>query len=123
MKSLSDLQRIRDEAKKRVSMREGNQEYRIVVGMATCGIAAGARPVLTALVEEAAKSNYPVTVTQTGCIGMCTLEPIVEVFGPQGDKTTYVLVDAKKAIEILEEHIGKGKVKSEYTVGASGVAL
>ena len=123
MKSLSDLQRIRDEAKKRVSMREGNQEYRIVVGMATCGIAAGARPVLTTLVEEAAKNNYPVTVTQTGCIGMCTLEPIVEVFGPKGDKTTYVLVDSKKAVEILEEHIGKGKVKSEYTVGASGVAL
>jgi NADP-reducing hydrogenase subunit HndB len=98
MKSLSDLQRIRDEAKKRVSMREGNQEYRIVVGMATCGIAAGARPVLTALVEEAAKNNYPVTVTQTGCIGMCTLEPIVEVLDRKETKRRMYWLMLKKPL-------------------------
>ncbi|HBS91818.1 MAG TPA: ferredoxin [Erysipelotrichaceae bacterium] len=118
MKSLSDLQKIRDEAKKRVSMREGNQNYRVVVGMATCGIAAGARPVLNAFVEEVAKNNYSASVTQTGCIGMCTLEPIVEIFDLEGKKTTYVLVDPRKAIEICEEHLGKGKVKNEYSVAS-----
>ncbi len=118
MKSLSDLQRIRDEAKKRVSMREENQGYRVVVGMATCGIAAGARSVLNTLVEETAKHSYPAMITQTGCIGMCTLEPIVEIFDPLGQKTTYVLVDGKKAAVILEDHVGKGRIRTEFTIGA-----
>ena len=93
MKSLADLQALREQAKKRLEMREGDADYRIVVGMATCGIAAGARPVLNTLVEEVAKHGYSCTVTQTGCIGMCTLEPIVEVYDKAGQKTTYVLMD------------------------------
>lgn len=116
MKSLADLQKMREEAKKKVEMREGNKEYRVVVGMATCGIAAGARPVLNALVEESALGEYNCTITQTGCIGMCTLEPIVEIYDKNGDKTTYCHVNAEKAVQILRNHVGKGEIVTEYTV-------
>ena len=108
MKSLEDLKKIRDAAQNKMTMRlDDDQKYRVVVGMATCGIAAGARPVLNTIVEEVAKAKLPVTVLQTGCIGMCTLEPIVEVFDKDDHKTTYVLVDAKKASEIVT--VGKYK--------------
>jgi len=117
MKSLEDLKRIREEAKRKMSMRlDDEQKYRVVVGMATCGIAAGARPVLNALVEEVAHLNLPVTVTQTGCIGMCSLEPIVEVFDKDGNKTTYVLMDADKAKEIALKHLKLDEIVSEYTI-------
>lgn len=76
---------------------DDEQKYRVVVGMATCGIAAGARPVLNTIVEEVAKEKLPVTVLQTGCIGLYTLEPIVEVFDKEGNKTTYVFVDVEKS--------------------------
>jgi len=117
MKSLAELQKLRDEAKKKIELRDGSGDYRVVVGMATCGIAAGARPVLNALVEEAARGDYSCVIAQTGCIGMCTLEPIVEVFDKNGQKTTYVLVNPEKAIEIMKEHIGNGKIVEKYTVG------
>ena len=118
MKSLEDLKKMREEALKRVEMRDSEKDYRVVVGMATCGIAAGARPVLNRLVEETADKNYNCAITQTGCIGMCIYEPIVEVYGKEGEHTTYVLVDPDKASRILEEHIGKGQVVEEYTVNA-----
>ncbi len=118
MKSLEDLKKMREEALKRVEMRDSEKDYRVVVGMATCGIAAGARPVLNRLVEETADKNYNCTITQTGCIGMCIYEPIVEVYGKDGEHTTYVLVDPDKAVRILEEHIGKGQVVEELTVNA-----
>ncbi|MBR3310557.1 MAG: (2Fe-2S) ferredoxin domain-containing protein [Solobacterium sp.] len=116
MKSLNDLKKMREAALKKVEMREGGKDYRVVVGMATCGIAAGARPVLNRLVEETANHDYNCVVTQTGCIGMCVYEPIVEVFDKDGGHTTYVHVDPEKAAKILEEHVGKGKVVDEYTV-------
>ena len=119
MKSLEDLKRMREAALRKVEMREGGKDYRVVVGMATCGIAAGARPVLNKLVEETAEKNYNCVVTQTGCIGMCVYEPIVEVYGKDGSHTTYVHVDQDKAVKILEEHIGKGNVVEEYTVDAA----
>ena len=118
MKSLEDLKKMREEALKRVEMRDSEKDYRVVVGMATCGIAAGARPVLNRLVEETADKNYNCTITQTGCIGMCIYEPLVEVYGKDGEHTTYVLVDPDKAVRILEEHIGKGQVVEELTVNA-----
>lgn len=118
MKSLEDLKKIREAAQNKMTMRlDDEQKYRVVVGMATCGIAAGARPVLNTIVEEVAKAKLPVTVLQTGCIGMCTLEPIVEVFDKNDNKTTYVLVDAKKAKEIVFHHLMKDDVIEEYTVG------
>ncbi len=119
MKSLEDLKKLREQALKKVEMREGGKDYRVVVGMATCGIAAGARPVLNKLVEETANNNYNCTITQTGCIGMCVYEPIVEVFDKNEGHTTYVHVDPDKAIKILEEHIGKGNIVEEYTVEAA----
>ena len=119
MKSLEELAQIRERMKNKVALREANGEIRIVVGMATCGIAAGARPVLNALVESVVKEDLKnVTVTQTGCIGMCVYEPIVEVYGKDGSHTTYVHVDPDKATKILEEHIGKGHIVEEYTVDA-----
>ena len=119
MKSLEDLKRMREEALKKVEMREGGKDYRVVVGMATCGIAAGARPVLNRLVEETAEKDYNCVVTQTGCIGMCVYEPIVEIYGKDGSHTTYVHVTPEKADKILAEHIGKGQIVDEYTVDAA----
>ena len=103
-----------------VGMRKDDDAMtRVVVGMATCGIAAGARPVLTALVEEIGKRNLAhVSVTQTGCIGMCKLEPIVEVTVPGQEKVTYVKMTAEKALKVVSEHIVNGRVCAEYTVGA-----
>lgn len=119
MKSLADLQALRDKAKKRMDLRDGDSDYRIVVGMATCGIAAGARPVLNALVEAIAEKNYSASVTQTGCIGMCTLEPIIELYDKENKKTTYVKMTPTKALEVLEKHVKNGEVCSDYT--ATGI--
>ena len=121
MKSLDELRKIREQAQKKMTMRlDGESKYRVVVGMATCGIAAGARPVLNELVEEVAKHSLPVTVTQTGCIGMCSLEPIVEVFDQNNNKTTYVLMNADKTREMVLSHLMNDTVVEEYTIGAAG---
>lgn len=119
MKTLAELAAIRDRMKNKVAIRDGENETRIVVGMATCGIASGARPVLNTLVEEVDKAglNGSVTVSQTGCIGMCRLEPIVEVIKPGEEKVTYVKMNSDKAKEIIEKHIKGGKPVVEYTVG------
>ena len=118
MKSLAELQAIKERMKSKVSIREGSTETRVVVGMATCGIAAGARPVLNAIVEAVNEKDLTasVTVTQTGCIGLCQLEPIVEVHEPNKDKVTYVKMTPEKAKEVVEKHLKGGKVVSEYTV-------
>ena len=106
MKSLEELAQIRERMKNKVALREANGEIRIVVGMATCGIAAGARPVLNALVESVVKEDLKnVTVTQTGCIGMCRLEPIVEVFAPDQDRVTYVKMTPDKVPRSEEAHV------------------
>ena len=119
MKSLAELTAIRDKMKARVAIREGGADIRIVVGMATCGIAAGARPVLNAFVEGIAQAGLTekVTVTQTGCIGICQYEPVVEVFVPGKEKVTYVKMTADKAKEVIEKHILNGKPVVEYTIG------
>ncbi len=120
MKSLQELAAIREKMKDKVAIREaGDNTVRIVVGMATCGIAAGARPVLSQFVEEVNKEGLSdkITVTQTGCIGLCQYEPIVEVFESGKEKTTYVKMDAEKAKRVVAEHIKGGKVVAEYTIG------
>ncbi len=120
MKSLQELAAIREKMKDKVAIREaGDNTVRIVVGMATCGIAAGARPVLSQFVEEVNKEGLSdkVTVTQTGCIGLCQYEPIVEIFESGKEKTTYVKMDAEKAKRVVAEHIKGGKVVTEYTIG------
>ena len=118
MKTLAELQAIRDRAKEQVQMRKENHGYRVVVGMATCGIAAGARPVMTRLLEEVQTRNLKnVTVTQTGCIGVCRLEPIVEVYNPDGEKVTYVKMTADKMSRVVVEHLVNGNPVKEYTIG------
>lgn len=120
MKTLADLEAIRKQMLDKVTMRKEDENgVRVVVGMATCGIAAGARPVMTAFLEEATKRNLEhVTVTQTGCIGMCRLEPIVEVFEPNKEKVTYVKMTPEKAVRVVTEHIVNGNPVTEYTIGA-----
>ena len=119
MKSLEELKAIRDKMKNTVNIREENSDnIRVVVGMATCGIAAGARPVLTAFTEEVAKRNLQnVTVTQTGCIGICQYEPVVEVYEADGTKTTYIKMTADKVAKVVTDHLVNGSVVKEYTIG------
>ena len=121
MKTLAELQAIRESMKDKVALRNGTSGMRVVVGMATCGIAAGARPVLNAFVEEVNNQglNEKATVTQTGCIGICMYEPVVEIFEAGKEKVTYVKMTAEKARRIVEEHIKGGKIVNEYTIGAA----
>ena len=119
MKSLEEPAAIRDKMKSTVVLREGSNAIRIVVGMATCGIAAGARPVLNTFVEEVNKQGLldKATVTQTGCIGICRFEPVVEVYEAGKEKVTYVKMTPEKAQRVVAEHIKGGKVVAEYTIG------
>ncbi|HIU50002.1 MAG TPA: (2Fe-2S) ferredoxin domain-containing protein [Candidatus Limousia pullorum] len=121
MKSLAELQAIRDRAKAQLNMRQDNPDaIRVLVGMATCGIAAGARPVLNAFTEEIAKRGLTnVTVTQTGCIGICQFEPVVEIEVPGEDKVTYVKMTPEKVAKVVNDHIVNKNVVTEYTIGAN----
>jgi len=120
MKSLAELAKIREEALKKVNIRTDRKGTRIVVGMATCGISAGARPVMSALINESQKRNLTdVEITQTGCIGVCRLEPIVEVYKEGMEKVTYVEMTEEKARRVIAEHIVNGQIVSEFTIGAT----
>ena len=121
MKSLAELQAIKNKMADKVAIRTSSGNTRIVVGMATCGIAAGARPVLNAFVEGISEAGLgdDVIVTQTGCIGICQYEPVVEVFEQGREKTTYVKMTADKAKEVIEKHIKGGSPVTEYTIGAA----
>lgn len=121
MKSLAELQAIKERMQNNVMLRTGDGEgvTRIVVGMATCGIAAGARPVLNAFLKEIEDRHLQnVICTQTGCIGICRYEPVVEVFTPDGAKTTYVKMTEDKVGKVVTEHIVNNKVVQEFTIGA-----
>ena len=122
MKSLAELEAIRQKTLSRINLRkeDENQSIRVVVGMATCGIAAGARPVMLAFMDEASKRSLShVTVSQTGCIGMCRLEPMVDVYLPGQEKVTYVHMTPEKVARVVAEHIVNGRVVEEYTIGAT----
>ena len=123
MKTLAELQAIKDKMKNKVVLREGGESTRVVVGMATCGISAGARPVLNAFVEGVNEAGLAdkVTVSQTGCVGLCQLEPIVEVYEADKEKVTYVKMDAEKAKKVIEEHLKGSKVVAEYTVATQNI--
>lgn len=118
MKSLEELKAIRESMQAQMGLRgEDSNQTRIIVGMATCGIASGARPVLTTLsntVMEKGLSN--IMVTQTGCIGLCQYEPIVEVLEPGKDKVTYVKMTPEKALEVVDQHIIRGQIVKKYTI-------
>ena len=121
MKSLAELAAIRAKMIDQVNLRkDDNVDTRIVVGMATCGIAAGARPVMLAFIEELKKRGIDnVTVAQTGCVGMCRLEPMVEVYVKGQEKVTYVHMDPDKVARVVGEHIVNGRPVDEYTIGAN----
>ena len=118
MKSLAELAAIREKMKDKVVLREGSGEIRVVVGMATCGIAAGARPVLNAFVEGVSNAGLAdkVMVSQTGCIGVCQFEPVVEIFEAGKDKVTYIKMTPEKAAEVIEKHLKGDAPISEYTI-------
>lgn len=120
MKSLEELKAIRDKMQGQVGVRsESSDQTRVVVGMATCGIASGARPVLTAFSDAVQSKNLSnISVTQTGCIGLCQYEPIVEVMEPGKDKVTYVKMTPEKAAEVVEQHLIRGHVVSQYTINS-----
>ncbi|MPW24831.1 (2Fe-2S) ferredoxin domain-containing protein [Alkalibaculum sp. M08DMB] len=115
-KSIQELEAIRNKTIDHINLRSGKGGYRVVVGMATCGIAAGARPVMMRLMEEVQKNSLvDVTIAQTGCIGACRLEPIIEVYSPDGSKVTYIKMDEEKAIKVVADHLINGKIVNEYT--------
>ncbi len=120
MKSIQDLEAIRQKTLSEINLRNDRAGTRVVVGMGTCGISAGARPVMMEFVEEVNRRNLKdVMVTQTGCIGVCRLEPMVEVYMPGQEKVTYVLMTPEKVAKIVTDHIINGKVVTEYTIGAA----
>ncbi|MDD4133661.1 MAG: (2Fe-2S) ferredoxin domain-containing protein [Eubacteriales bacterium] len=121
MKTLADLEEIRKRTLERINLRKEDKddEVRIVVGMATCGIAAGARPVMMSFMTESSKRHLTnVTVSQTGCIGMCRYEPMADVFVPGQGKVTYVNLDEAKARRIVSDHIVNGQPVVELMIGA-----
>ena len=120
-KSLAELEAIRQKTLDKVAMRkDANDDIRVVIGMATCGIAAGARPVMLAFLDEVKKRNLKnVTVSQTGCIGMCRLEPMVDVLVPGKDKVTYAKLTPDMVPRIVTEHIVNGNPVVEYTIGSA----
>ena len=121
MKSLEELKALREQMKGKVGIRhDGDSNIRVVVGMATCGIAAGARPVMTAFLDEVNRRGLTnVTVSQTGCIGVCRLEPIAEVFVPGEEKVTYVRLRPEMIPAIVEQHLVNHNVVQDYTIGAA----
>jgi len=120
MKSLAELAAIKDKMKQNATMREdGVNATRVVVGMATCGIAAGARAIINAVTVELSKRDLEhVTVAQTGCIGMCRLEPIMDIIVPGHDPVTYVHLTPEKVSKIINDHVIGGNIVQEYTIGA-----
>ena len=121
MKSLEELRALRERMQKQMNLRESDEDtIRILVGMATCGIAAGARPVMQAFLEEIKKRNLKnVVVQQTGCIGVCRLEPIAEVFVPGQEKVTYVKLKPEMVPRIVNDHLVNKNIVKEYTIGAA----
>ena len=119
---MEELKAIREPVQSQLNVRdEDSKQTRVVVGMATCGIAAGARPVLNAFVEGVSEAGLSdrVMVTQTGCIGICQYEPVVEIYEKDKEKVTYVKMNAEKAKEVIERHLKGGEPISEYTIGAA----
>jgi len=118
MKSLEELRAIREKMQSQMGVRDtADKTTRVVVGMATCGIAAGACPVLNKFAELVQERKLEdVMVTQTGCIGICKYEPIVEVFEPDKPKVTYVHMTPEKAEEVVNRHLVGGQVVKDYVI-------
>jgi NADP-reducing hydrogenase subunit HndB len=119
LKTLEDLKRVREEALKSIKLREGQQKCKIVVAMGTCGIASGAREVMTAILDELAKRGIDdVTVAQTGCKGLCEQEPTVDVIKAGEPAVTYGYVTPEKARSIIAQHIVNDHIAGEWVVAS-----
>lgn len=112
--SLADLKRIKEEVQSKIKLRENSdnpeQLVQIKVGMATCGIASGAKEILKYFVEELEQQAVDAVVTQTGCMGYCYAEPTVEVILPNSEPVVFGFVNKHKAEEIIDTYIKKGKL-------------
>ncbi len=121
MKSLEELKALKAKMQDKMGIRnDDSASVRVVIGMATCGIAAGAKPVMKAFTEEIAKRSLTnVAISQTGCIGICQYEPVVEVYVGNEEKVTYVKMTPEKVAKVVNDHIVNGNVVAEYTIGES----
>ena len=120
MKTLKELEELRKKAQESTRLREGDKGSKIVIGMGTCGIAAGAREVMAAVMDEINKRDIDdVVVTQTGCVGVCEQEPIVEVMRPGQEKVTYGRIDEEKARKIIAQHIANGQIVGDWVISTS----
>jgi (2Fe-2S) ferredoxin len=117
MKTLEDLKKIREEAQKAMKVREGQHSAKIVVGMGTCGIASGAREVMSAILDELDKRGITdVMVTQSGCKGLCEQEPIVDVIKPGQAAVTYGYVTPERARTIVAQHIINDHIAGDWVI-------
>lgn len=119
MKTIEELNALKEQSIKKYNIGPDAKVTKVLVGMATCGISAGATPVYEALVSEVKNQGLDVMVSQAGCIGICCLEPVVEVFVPGKEKVTYVKMTPDKVAKIIEKHLKNNEVVTEYTVGAA----
>ena len=116
IKSLEDLRKIKAESQLQTKARKSN-DTQVIIGMGTCGIAAGAREVMTAVLEELAKRNLNnVSVLQTGCIGMCQKEPLMDIVRPGEDRVTYGSVYPTDVPRIIAEHLVNGNIVEDLVV-------
>jgi len=122
MKSLADLQKIREQARQKLALREAGDRTQVRVYMGTCGIAAGARKAMAAILEELANHNVTdVEVLQKGCIGLCEHEPLVEVERPGEGSVMYGHIDETKARRIVAKHVINGEILDEWVVNCGCV--
>lgn len=117
IKNLDDLKRIREEALEKRKVKTAAGQIEVIVGMGTCGIAAGARDTMKAILEDIQSNNrVGIVVKQTGCIGLCEKEPIVQVAIGDQAKVTYGKVSPEVARQILKDHVADGKVVQNHIV-------
>lgn len=116
MKSLEELQKLRETLQQDMLTRNGDGNPRIIVGMGTCGIAAGAREVMQAIMQEIRDRNINVTISQTGCIGMCEKEPLIDVQLPGKERITYGNVTAQDVERIIVQHLINGQIVEDLVI-------
>jgi NADP-reducing hydrogenase subunit HndB len=114
--TLADLKNMRDEKKKEIVRRDTDKSTTIIIGMGTCGIAAGAKETFDAIVAEIDANDIggDVIIKQTGCMGFCANEPTVQVISPDMPDTIYNNIKSDVAVRLVKEHIIEKKLVSEY---------
>ncbi len=116
MKSLDELKKLRNKSLQSIQTRSTDNKPQIIIGMGTCGIAAGARKVLNSIMEEVNEKNLDIVITQTGCIGMCEKEPLIDVKMPNEPRITYGHVTSENVKKIISEHVIKGNIVESLAI-------